>query len=85
MSSPTNMILKIIEKKISEISPEQLGDIGLAIHRELGGRRFYFGKAPTAVNAARLADEVAQGIPMHQAAKNIGCTVRHARRLLKTG
>jgi hypothetical protein len=78
----TDTILAIIEKKFSEVSPEQLGDIGLAIHRALGGSRHYFAKAPAAQNAARLADEMARGIPMHQAAKNIGCTPRHARRLL---
>jgi hypothetical protein len=86
MSARRPDAIALILKKISEIAPEISGEqmqlIEHAIRRELGGSRHYFAKAPAARNAALLNEQLLRGIPIDQAAKKIGCTARHARRLV---
>jgi hypothetical protein len=80
LAAQLTAILKI---EAPELAPEKLRAIELAVRRELGGQRLWVQKAPRLAKAALLGNELAHGIPMHQACEKIGVCARHARRLRK--
>jgi hypothetical protein len=71
----------ILKTEAPELATDKLRAIELAVRRELGGQRLWIQKAPRLAKAALLGDELAHGIPMHQACEKIGVCARHARRL----
>lgn len=64
-------------------SPDVARRIEQGLRRDFGGASHYAKKDPMLGKALRLGDALAAGVPLGAAVTDLGCSTRHAFRLLK--
>ena len=75
-------IVELVRAAAPELSEQQLAAIATGIHRDLGGTRRYFSKAPARGKALCLGEQLAAGVPLAQAFAEVGVCRRWGYRLV---
>ena len=75
-------IVDLVRAAAPELSDAQLSTIATRLHRDMGGERHYFAKAPSLGKAWSLGGEIAAGVPLAQAFANVGVSRATGFRLL---
>lgn len=85
MSAIVAALRRALERELPEASPDGHRRVVDAVLAELGGAKVYVPRRVPGAAAARVAEALANGATVDQAAREAGVSTRHARRLRDDG